>query len=57
MIAAAPAAAQSTSTHNLGALTFTGGLDVPSIYYFRGFRQERDPKLTLWPFMDLGITL
>lgn len=53
---AAPAAAQSPSAHNQGALTFTGGLDVPSIYYFRGFRQERDPKVTLWPFMDLGIT-
>lgn len=56
VILAAPAAAQTTSTHNQGALSFTGGLDVPSIYYFRGFRQERDPKVTLWPFMDLGIT-
>ena len=56
IVAARPASAQSTSGRNQGALTFTGGLDVPSIYYFRGFRQERDPKLTLWPFMDLGIT-
>ena len=56
ILVARPAAPQTTSTHNQGALTFTGGLDVPSIYYFRGFRQERDPKVTLWPFMDLGIT-
>lgn len=56
ILAAVPAAAQSASTANTGALTFTGGLDVPSIYYFRGFRQEREPKITMWPFMDLGIT-
>jgi uncharacterized protein (TIGR02001 family) len=56
LLVAAPAAAQTASSHNQGALTLTGGLDVPSIYYFRGFRQERDPKVTLWPFMDLGIT-
>ena len=56
ILVARPAAPQTTSTHNQGALTFAGGLDVPSIYYFRGFRQERDPKVTLWPFMDLGIT-
>jgi hypothetical protein len=48
--------AQTASTHNQGALAFTGGLDVPSIYYFRGFRQKRDPKVTLWPFMDLAVT-
>jgi hypothetical protein len=42
---------------NPGALTFTGGLDVPSVYFFRGLRQEADPKLTLWPYGDLGIAL
>ena len=56
VFAVRPALAQSVPGRNEGALTFAGGLDVPSIYYFRGFRQERDPKLTLWPFMDLGIT-
>jgi uncharacterized protein (TIGR02001 family) len=56
VLVAAPAVAQTTSPHNEGALTLIGGLDVPSIYYFRGFRQEREPKVTLWPFMDLGIT-
>jgi hypothetical protein len=35
----------------------SGGLDVPSIYYFRGFRQETDPGLTLWPWVDVGVPL
>ena len=34
---------------NPGALTFTGYLDVPSVYVFRGIVQEADPKLTLFP--------
>ena len=42
---------------NTGALTFTGGLDVPSKYVFRGIVQEADSKLTLFPYGDLGITL
>jgi hypothetical protein len=42
---------------NPGALTFTGGVDVPSVYVFRGLLQELDPKITMWPYGDLGITL
>jgi hypothetical protein len=42
---------------NAGALTFTGGVDSPSVYFFRGMRQEGQPKLTLQPYGDLGITL
>lgn len=42
---------------NSGALTFTGGVDVPSEYVYRGIVQEGDPKLTLTPFGDLGIRL
>jgi hypothetical protein len=42
---------------NPGAITFTGGLDVPSIYFFRGIRQEVDPGLTLWPYGDIGLAL
>ena len=52
---AAPAAAQDDP--NPGALTVTAGLDVPTVYFFRGIRQEADPALTLWPFGDLGIAL
>src|ERR1700752_4152103 len=41
---------------NTGALTFTGGLDVPTKYMFRGLNQEPgDSKLTLFPYGDLGI--
>ncbi len=53
-----PAAAQAApASPNAGAIKLTVGLDFPSIYYFRGIRQEIDPKLTLWPYGDVGITL
>jgi hypothetical protein len=42
---------------NPGALTFTGGLDVPTRYVFRGLNQEADSKLTLFPYGDIGIAL
>lgn len=42
---------------NPGALTFSGAFDVPSIYLFRGLRQEVDPALTMWPYADLKIDL
>ena len=29
---------------NPGALTFSGAFDVPTLYYFRGIRQEFDPS-------------
>ena len=45
------------SDPNPGAITFTGGLDAPSVYVFRGFVQERDPKITLSPYGDLGFAL
>lgn len=38
-------------------VTVTGGVDVPSLYYFRGVRQEIDPKLTTQPFVDVGAAL
>jgi hypothetical protein len=38
---------------NPGALTFTGTYDFPTIYVFRGIRQEIDPGLTMWPAADL----
>lgn len=42
---------------NAGALTFTGGLDAPTVYVFRGIVQEQRPKLTLFPYGDIGLTL
>jgi hypothetical protein len=45
------------SDPNPGAITFTGGLDAPSVYVFRGILQETDPKVTLWPYGDIGLAL
>jgi hypothetical protein len=55
--AAGGAAAQTPSDPNPGALTFTGGFDVPTVYVFRGIVQELDPALTMWPYGDIGIAL
>lgn len=49
--------AQSAANPNTGALTFTGGVDAPSVYVFRGFVQERDPRLTLSPYGDVGVAV
>ena len=57
LLASGSAAAQTADDPNPGALTFTGGLDVPSVYVFRGMVQERDPKLTLSPFGNIGLAL
>jgi hypothetical protein len=52
------ASAQTTPPDpNPGALTFTTGVDVPSVYFFRGIRQEANPKLTLFPYGDGGVAL
>jgi hypothetical protein len=51
------ARAQGADDPNPGAITFTGGLDAPTVYVFRGIVQEADPKLTLWPYGDIGIAL
>jgi hypothetical protein len=57
MVAAADVARAQGADPNPGAITFTGGLDLPSVYVFRGIVQESDPALTLWPYGDLGIAL
>jgi hypothetical protein len=31
------------------------GADIPSVYYFRGFRQESDAKFTFQPYADIGV--
>jgi hypothetical protein len=49
--------AQSPNNPNAGALHFTGGVDVPSVYVFRGYVQEADPKFTLFPFGDIAFAL
>ena len=47
----------SGSPANSGALTLQGGLDIPTLYIYRGIVQEGDPKLTFMPFGDIGIRL
>lgn len=42
---------------NSGRLTFTGGVDAPTVYVFRGILQETDPKITLSPYGDIGLLL
>lgn len=53
---ASPVAAQ-TPDPNAGALTLTSVVDFPSVYFFRGIRQESDPKLTTFASGDVGISL
>jgi hypothetical protein len=49
---AAPAVAQDGPPISVSA-----GVDIPSLYYWRGLRQEADPKLTLWPWIDVGAPI
>jgi hypothetical protein len=57
LLMTSPALAQAAADPNTGAITFTGGLDVPTKYVFRGIVQEADSKLTLFPYGDIGIAL
>lgn len=36
---------------------FNGAVDFPTVYFFRGIRQEADPKFTTFVAGDLGIPL
>ena len=42
---------------NPGAITLTTGIDFPSVYFFRGIRQEYDPGMTMFAFGDVGLAL
>jgi hypothetical protein len=55
-LAAGPSSAQ-TPDPNAGAITLTSAVDFPSVYFFRGIRQESDPKLTTFAAGDVGISL
>ena len=37
--------------------TFNGAIDFPTVYFFRGIRQEADPKFTTFVAGDVGISL
>ena len=54
--AVAPAAsAQTAPGPNTGLIHFNGGVDVPSVYVFRGIVQEGDPALTLTPWGSIDV--
>ena len=55
-LASGTASAQAADP-NPGAITLTTGIDFPSIYFFRGIRQEVDPAFTTFAFGDVGIAL
>jgi hypothetical protein len=55
-LAAGTASAQDADP-NPGAITLTAGIDFPSVYFFRGIRQETDPKMTTFAFGDVGLEL
>ena len=54
---AGSADAQTPPDPNAGAITLTTAVDFPSVYFFRGIRQEADPKLTTFASGDVGISL
>jgi hypothetical protein len=53
----ARAQSQEAPNPNSGSLHFTGGTDDASAYVFRGFVQEQDPKLTVFPYGDVAAAL
>lgn len=38
-------------------VTFVGSIDFPTVYFFRGIRQEADPKFTTFLAGDVGFSL
>lgn len=57
LLLAAAGTASAQADPNPGAVTLTTGIDFPSIYFFRGIRQEVDPKFTTFAFGDVGLAL
>ena len=49
--------ARAQNDPNPGAVTLTTGIDFPTVYFFRGIRQESDPSFTTFAFGDVGIAL
>lgn len=57
MFTPAAAAHAQTPDPNPGAITLTTAVDFPSVYFFRGIRQESDPQLTTFAAGDVGVSL
>jgi hypothetical protein len=56
MVNAGTARAQAADP-NPGNITLLTGIDFPSVYFFRGIRQDSDPKLTTFAYGDVGLAL
>jgi hypothetical protein len=54
-VSAAPAAAQDDNP-NMGAISFSGGIDFLNAYFFRGIIQD-DTGVISWPYGELGFAL
>jgi hypothetical protein len=52
---ATPAAAPAPAPAPAKPVTVLVGADVPTTYFFRGYRQEADPQLTFQPYVDVGF--
>src|SRR5689334_14402076 len=52
---AAPAATPTPPPAPAKKVTGTAGADIPSSYFFRGYRQEADPKFTFQPLVDVAV--
>ncbi len=48
------ATAQAAPADDPPPVKVTGGIDFPTLYLFRGIRQEGDPAFTLQPFVNLA---
>jgi hypothetical protein len=57
LLTLATGTARAQDDPNPGAVTLTTGIDFPSVYFFRGIRQEADPALTMFAYGDVGISL
>jgi hypothetical protein len=51
----AAAALEQTPAAAPPRVTVLVGADMPSVYFFRGIRQEADPAFTLQPYVDVGF--
>ncbi len=52
---AAAAPAQDAGADAASPVSVTVGADIPSTYFFRGFRQEGDPGFTFQPYADVAF--
>lgn len=57
MCALALSVTEGTASAQTKRVTFVGAVDFPTVYFFRGIRQEADPGLTTFVAGDVGISL